>query len=120
VRLHEAVESWLLDLCNCDPETADLVEEAIDTLERHGPTLSRPLADRIKGSWIHNLKELRPASTGRSEIRILFVFDPERSAILLVAGDKAGQWRQWYEDAIPLAEQRYKDHLAALEVDNDG
>ncbi|MFD2417683.1 type II toxin-antitoxin system RelE/ParE family toxin [Amycolatopsis pigmentata] len=118
--LHDAVESRYLDLCVSDPETADLVEEAIDTLERLGPTLSRPLADRIKGSGIHNLKELRPESTGRSEIGMLFVFDPRRSAIVLVAGDKAGQWQRWYEDAIPLAEQRYKEHLAALEVDNDG
>jgi hypothetical protein len=120
VELHEAVENWFLDLYSNDPKSADLVEEAIDALEQHGPTLSRPLADRIKGSRLHNLKELRPASAGSSTIRILFVFDPRRCAILLVAGDKAGQWQQWYEEAIPLAEQRYEDHLAALEVNNDG
>jgi hypothetical protein len=42
----------------------------------------------------------------------LFVFDPERQAVLLVAGDKAGQWKSWYVKAIPLAEKRYKAHLA--------
>jgi hypothetical protein len=41
----------------------------------------------------------------------LFVFDPWRSSILLVAGDKSGQWHSWYEDAIPLAEQRYEAYL---------
>jgi Phage derived protein Gp49-like (DUF891) len=41
----------------------------------------------ITGSKIKNLKELRPGSSGRSEIRVLFVFDSWRSAILLVAGD---------------------------------
>nr|WP_308301765.1 type II toxin-antitoxin system RelE/ParE family toxin [Frankia umida] len=46
--------------------------------------------DRIKGSRLHNLKELRPASSGASEVRILFVFDPERRAVLLIAGDVAG------------------------------
>ena len=62
-----------------------------------------------------NLKELRPASTGSTEIRILFVFDPRRTAILLVAGDKAGDWRGWYDSNVPLAEERYAEHLAALE-----
>jgi hypothetical protein len=50
------------------------------------------------------LKELRPRQTN---IRVLFVFDPWRSAILLVAGDKTGQWHTWYEHAIPQAEQMY-------------
>jgi hypothetical protein len=44
-------------------------------------------------------------------MRILFVFDPWRSSILLVAGDKAGQWEAWYREAIPLAEQRYEVYL---------
>lgn len=60
---------------------------------------------------MHNLKELRPASTGRSEIRILFVFDPWRSAILLVGGDKSGRWTGWYKIAIPEAERLYRDYL---------
>ena len=47
------------------------------------------------------MKELRWPSAGRSEIRILLVFDPWRSAILLVAGDKSGQWDKWYRAAIP-------------------
>ena len=44
-------------------------------------------------------------------MRILFVFDPWRSAILLVAGDKAGQWKTWYEHAIPRAEELYGVYL---------
>jgi Phage derived protein Gp49-like (DUF891) len=42
---------------------------------------------------LSNLKELRPGSAGRSEIRILYIFDPKRNAVLLVAGDKAGNGR---------------------------
>jgi len=42
----------------------------------------------------------------------LFIFDPDRQAILLVAGDKAGRRSRWYEEAIPLAEHRYADWLA--------
>jgi len=51
------------------------------------------------------MKELRPPSAGGSEIRILLVFDPWRSVVLLVAGDKSGQWDKWYRTAIPRAEQ---------------
>jgi hypothetical protein len=58
------------------------------------------------------MKELRPPSAGRSEIRILLVFDPWRAAILLVAGDKPGQWEKWYRSAIHRAERMYEDHLA--------
>jgi len=69
-------------------------------------TLHDPLVDTIHGSSIANLKELRPGT-----VRILFAFDPWRDSILLVAGDKAGRWTQWYREAIPLAEQRYERYL---------
>ena len=51
-------------------------------------------------------------SKGRSEIRIIFAFDPTRSALLLLGGDKAGNWARWYRDNIPLAEQLYIDYTA--------
>ncbi|WP_369127661.1 type II toxin-antitoxin system RelE/ParE family toxin [Rothia nasimurium] len=41
----------------------------------------------------------------------LFIFDPEQQAILLVAGDKTGQWTKWYKQNIPLAEKRYEEYL---------
>jgi hypothetical protein len=44
-------------------------------------------------------------------MRILFTFDPWRSAILLVAGDKAGNWSTWYQQVIPRAEQLYEEYL---------
>ena len=94
-----------------DRASQALITDAIDRLAMSGPSLGRPLVDRIKGSELHNLKELRPASTGRSEVRILFVFDPWRSAILLVGGDKSGKWKQWYAAAIPEAERLYGEYL---------
>jgi hypothetical protein len=100
VSLHHEVEAWYLALCKSDPETADLIEDAIDQLAAEGPALQRPLADRVKGSRYHNMKELRPLSSGTSEIRLLFAFDPRREAIFLVAGDKAGNWEGWYREAI--------------------
>jgi len=53
------------------------------------------LVDTVTASRHRNMKELRPGSSGRSELRILFAFDPKRQAILLVAGDKAGDWQRW-------------------------
>ena len=84
----------------------------MELLAERGPALGRPVVDRITGSKLHNLKELRPGSAGKTEIRILFIFDPRRQAILLVAGDKAGNWTRWYRDAIKLAEDRYARYLA--------
>jgi hypothetical protein len=61
------------------------------------------------------MKELRRPSAGRSEIRVLLVFDPRRSVVLLVAGDKSGRWADWYRTAITQAEQFYADYLAVRE-----
>jgi hypothetical protein len=94
-----------------DPATRRLVSLAIDQLLDEGPQLGRPLVDRIAGSRLHNLKELRPGSSGRSEVRILFIFDPGRNAVLLVAGDKSGRWNEWYREAIPMAEALYDQYL---------
>jgi hypothetical protein len=114
VRLWQDVELWILGL---DDETYDLVSAAINRLEAEGPALGRPTADRIHGSRHHNMKELRPGSSGRSEMRILFAFDPKRRAILLLAGDKAGRWKQWYQQNIPIADARF-DQWLALEEDD--
>jgi len=114
ISLHPEVEAWYLELCADDMETADLIEQALDHLAEEGPTAGRPLVDRIKGSRYHNMKELRPASAGTSEVRMLFAFDPAREAIVLVAGDKHGTWHGWYREAIPLADKRFAEHLEAL------
>src|ERR1035437_4418540 len=107
------VRDWLHALRGGDPVTRRLVAQAIDQLLDEGPGLGRPLVDRITGSSLHNLKELRPGSSGNSEVRILFVFDSSRNALLLIAGDKSGQWKQWYDTAISQAEQAYERYLKA-------
>lgn len=114
--LLEPVNDWFLDLVKDEPMIADKIEEALDELAERGPELGRPLVDRIQSSKaLHNLTELRPRTPSGSEIRMLFVFDPMWEAIVLVAGDKSGQWNRWYRDAIPLAEQRYNDDRATKE-----
>src|SRR4051812_46965948 len=109
--LTNEVNEWLDKLARSDDDTYQQVAFAIGALDEGGPTLGRPLVDRVKGSSIHNLKELRPGSAGSSEIRILFAFDPWRCSILLVAGDKRGRWKAWYREAIPRAELLFDRYL---------
>jgi hypothetical protein len=106
------VSDWIDSL---DAGTHVRVVEAIDLLAEQGPGLGRPLVDTIHGSSIANLKELRPGT-----VRILFAFDPWRSSILLVAGDKSGRWNAWYRAAIPLAEQRYETYLKERTAEEGG
>jgi hypothetical protein len=87
------------------------VAAAVEALEQEGPKLGRPLVDRIHSSFHHHMKELRPTGT---DIRILFTFDPRRTAILLLGGNKAGEWNAWYERMIPLAEALYEEYLQTL------
>lgn len=114
VRLVDEVLDWMDTL---DQGELRRVVDAINALEENGPGLGRPTVDTISNSTIANLKELRPGT-----VRILFVFDPYRSAILLVAGDKSGKWNRWYDTAIPLAEERYQTYLRerAEEEGTDG
>lgn len=72
-----------------DQSDSEAILAAIRVLGDQGPTLGRPLVDTIKGSRHSNMKELRPGSTGRTEVRVVFAFDLEREAILLVGGDKS-------------------------------
>ena len=107
----ELVSQWLLTL---DENSRAQVVAALEILQEHGPALGRPLVDSISGSRHRNMKELRPGSSGKSEIRILFAFDPIRQAILLVAGDKSAQWQRWYRKNIPIADELYDWHLEQL------
>ena len=116
----EFIRPWLDSLSH---PLAQRVAEALEAAAVEDPSLGRPLVDTITGSSIHNLKELRPRSTGLSEIRILFVFDADRNAVMLLAGDKAGilskgpKWGKWYKKAIPEAERRYRHYLDWKESD---
>jgi hypothetical protein len=107
VDFHPRCEAWADDLELSDQEA---LLAAIRILRDEGPNLGRPLVDRIQGSRHRNMKELRPGSTGRTEVRVLFAFDKERRAILLVGGDKSNDWNGWYQVNIPIADERYTVH----------
>ena len=79
-----------------------------------GQGLGRPHADTLFGSRHANMKELRFAAAN-GVWRVAFAFDPQREAIVLVAGDKAGvAQKRFYTALIAKADRRYDNHLAAL------
>ncbi len=93
----------------------DAVKDSILTmailLQREGPSLGRPHADTLKGSLYANMKELRCHAHGGAW-RVAFAFDPERKAILLVAGNKSGtSQRRFYKQLIATADERFGRHL---------
>jgi hypothetical protein len=93
-----------------DEETEATIT-AVDMLQEHGPALGRPMADTVKGSRHSNLKELR---VPRHDTRVLFAFDPRRTAILLIGGSKTNRWKEWYQEMIPVADRLYNEHLETL------
>jgi hypothetical protein len=105
------VVDWLLSL---DDKTYGLVMAALQILSSEGPGLGRPLVDSVTVSRHKNMKELRPGSSGRNAIRVLFAFDPSRTAVLLVAGNKRDRWASWYREAIPNADRIFDEHLITL------
>ena len=104
----ELIDLWLAAL---DDDSREQVVAAIELLEDQGPQLGRPIVDTVSASRHKNMKELRPGSSGRSELRVLFAFDPERAAIMLIAGDKAGDWDKWYKRNLPRADRLFDEHL---------
>ncbi len=85
-------------------------------LEEFGPQLGRPRVDTLEGSSFNNMKELRIQYKGEPW-RILFAFDPERQAILLVGGNKTSN-KRWYKENIPIADKRYKRYLETSKGEN--
>ncbi len=109
VEFTDEFELWWQGL---DEDEQESVDVSVRLLEELGPLLSRPHADTLKGSAHANMKELRTQHQGRP-LRTLFAFDPRRTAILLIAGDKTGDDR-FYERMIPEADRLYDEHLAEL------
>jgi hypothetical protein len=105
-----------------DPEFDELDELVQDELlakakllEAFGPELGRPHVDTLKASRHANMKELR-FNVGGGVWRVAFAFDPERSAMILVAADKAGvKERRFYRRLLKIADERFGNHLKRKE-----
>jgi hypothetical protein len=99
-----------------DGEQRKALMAAALALEVTGPSGGRPLIGTLNNPAHPNMKELRYDAHGGSEVwRAAFAFDPERKAIVLVAGDKQGQDDDlFYKELLRKANRRYDAHLAGL------
>jgi hypothetical protein len=102
----ENVVAWYQDMSEAEK---DDFEVAVDLLEQHGPILQYPWSSQIRGSKLRTMRELR-YQHGGDPYRVLYVFDPERQAVLLLGGNKGGNAR-WYIQNIPKAERLYQQYL---------
>ena len=100
---------WWDQLSEAEQES---IAASVQLLEELGPHLSFPHSSGVKGSRYSHLRELRTQHEGRP-YRTLYAFDPRRSAILLIGGDKTGDDR-WYETNVLLADRVYEEHLEEL------
>ena len=111
VRNHDAFDSEY----DAMPEAVqDELLARAGLLAVYGPQLGRPHADTLSASRHKNMKELR-FNAEDGVWRVAFAFDPQREAIVLVAGDKAGvAQKRFYKTLIAKADKRFDEHLAAL------
>ena len=89
------------------------IDAHVRKLEQRGPNLPFPYSSGISGSRHAHMRELRVQSGGKP-LRVFYAFDPRRSAILLIGGDKTGD-KRFYEWMIPVADDLYDEHLAELD-----
>ena len=103
--------SFEVEVLKMDKEVRVRLIARAKLLGDFGPQLGRPYADTLEGSVHANMKELR-FQTGGSVWRVAFAFDPERQAILLVAGDKSGvNQKKFYKKLIQKADKRFTEWL---------
>ncbi len=95
-----------------DAAEQESVDAYVQLLEAKGPHLPFPYSSDIVSSRHGGVRELRIQHHGKP-YRVLYAFDPRRIAILLVGGNKTGRDR-WYEESVPIADERYDQHLEEL------
>lgn len=112
VEFTDEFEVWWTSLT---PDEQESVAFSVRLLEERGIYLKRPHADAIHGSKFVNMRELRCQHEGRP-YRVLYAFDPRRTAMLLLGGDKTGR-PDWYEEFVPKADKLYTQHLKEIGPD---
>jgi hypothetical protein len=103
---------WWTELAESQQERLAAVVKFLAT---HGPALTFPHSSGINGSRHAHMRELRVQSGG-NPLRIFYAFDPRRTAILLIGGDKTGKDR-FYEQYVPLADDLYDAYLDELKAE---
>ncbi|MBX3661001.1 MAG: type II toxin-antitoxin system RelE/ParE family toxin [Burkholderiales bacterium] len=109
VEFTDEFEAWWNTLTEDEQVSVDA---SVRLLEARGPQLPFPHSSGIQGSRHGHMRELRIQHQGRP-YRSLYAFDPRRTAILLIGGDKTGD-DLWYERMVPVADRLYDEHLLQL------
>lgn len=112
--------SWMVEFTNefedwwygLTERQQDSLSASVELLIRYGPRLPFPHSSGINRSRHGAMRELRTQSGGRP-LRTLYVFDPRRTAILLIGGDKTGNDR-FYDEYVPIADRLYDEHLKEI------
>jgi hypothetical protein len=103
----EEYDTWFLKQAEKGQEA---IRVKVELLAEYGPQLPRPHADILKASKLSNLKELR-AQTENHVLRVAFILDEERKAVLLIGGDKKGKnEKRFYRNLIKQAEKIYRQY----------
>lgn len=109
VEVTDEFHAWFKELVEA---VQDDIDRHVGLLEARGPSLPFPYSSGIAGSRHEHMRELRVQSGGEP-YRIFYAFDPRRTAILLIGGNKAGADR-FYDTMIPVADRLYDDYLREI------
>lgn len=109
VEFTDEFEVWWNTLAK---EEQSSLDASVRLLEFFGPALGFPHSSGIFGSRHGHMRELRTQCGGKP-LRTLYAFDPRRTAILLIGGDKTGNDR-WYDEFVSRADSLYDEHLRQL------
>jgi hypothetical protein len=115
VEVSDEFKDWYEPLSEAEQNS---IERVVLMLMEAGPALGFPYSSGIQGSRFSRMRELRIQHDGRP-YRVLYAFDPSRSAFLILGGDKTGDDR-WYEKMIPRADSIYHEHLTDVRKQSRG
>jgi hypothetical protein len=109
VLAHPLFAAWLSDLASISRPEAMAINNVINLLRLKGVSLGFPWSSALVGTT-HPLRELRPRQ-GASPYRVIYAFDPDRNAIILLGGHKQ---RGIYTSGLRQAEHLWLGHLKAI------
>jgi hypothetical protein len=103
-------EEWF---CNLSPKHQEATDRIIQLLEINGVRLGFPYSSGIEGCK-YAFRELRIHS-GSHAIRVIYAFDPNRDALLILGGDKTGKKeKRFYKRLISQCEALWERYLLEL------
>jgi len=114
VEFTDEFEEWWDSL---DEDEQDVVRYSVKLLEDKGPVLRFPFSSDVRQSRHGSMRELRSQCKGQP-LRTFYAFDPRRTAILLIGGDKTGN-DDFYNEIVPIADKIYDKYLEEIQEEKN-